>query len=99
MTEYFDIILQVCGSIAITGAAFTVIRKWIAPAIKLSKRVSDIEHKREKDFRTIQEVKELNGLLCRGMICLIEHEVTGNGIDKLKEVKTDMQDYLINRSS
>jgi len=99
MTEYFDIMLQVCGGIAITGAAFTVIKKWIAPAVKLSKRVSNIEHKQEKDFNTIREVKELNGLLCRGMICLIEHEVTGNGIDKLKEVKTDMQDYLIKRGS
>jgi len=97
--EYFDIILKICGAIAIIGAALAVVKKWIAPAIKLNKRVIDIESQQEKDSNTIKEIKELNGLLCRGMMCLIEHEVTGNGINNLKDVKADMQNYLIARSS
>ena len=97
--EYFDIILRICGAILVIGGALAVIKKWITPAVKLNKRVIDIEKRQDKDFKTLTEVKELNGLLCRGMICLIEHEVTGNGINDLKKVKVDMQDYLIARSS
>jgi len=97
--EYFDIILKACGAIAIIGTALAVVKKWISPAIKLNKRMLNIESQQKTDYQTIQEVKELNGLLCRGMICLIEHEVTGNGINDLKKVKVDMQNYLIERSS
>lgn len=90
-------ILAICGGIATIGGAWTAITKWIAPAVKISKRVSTIEHKQANDYESIKDIKETNQLLCKGMLCLMENAVTGNNIDRIKETKQEIQDYLIKR--
>lgn len=35
--------------------------------------------------------------MCRGMLALLNHEITGNSIDKLKDAQADMTDFLIQR--
>ena len=32
---------------------------------------------------------------CRGILALLNHEITGNSVDKLKKAKENMEDYLI----
>ena len=32
---------------------------------------------------------------CRGIIALLNHEITGNSVDKLKSAKEKMEDYLL----
>ena len=39
-----------------------------------------------------------NQMLCKSMLALLDHEITKNSIEKLKKVKTEMQNYLIEKS-
>ena len=99
MSVEWGFIIQILSAVVLIGAAGAVIVKFIAPAMRINARISEVERRQKIDYDTMTDMRKLSGLLCRGMMCLIEHEVTGNGIIKLKEVKEDMQDYLIKRGS
>lgn len=36
-------------------------------------------------------------IICKGMLALVEHEITGNSIEKLSLIKAEFQEYLINK--
>lgn len=68
-------ILLVCGTItAIGGAAAVVVKAIIKPLQKIS-----------KDIEQLERVSEGQIILMKSTASLMEHIITGNHIDKLKE--------------
>lgn len=90
----FELIVVIAGGIAAIGAAAAVIWGWLSPAVKLSRRVTKLEEKQEKDYKRFQTMDETQSLLCQGMIALIDNRITGNNIDGLKKTKQDMIKHL-----
>ena len=43
----------------------------------------------------VKRLEEGNKALCHGIFALLNHEVTGNSIDKLKRAESAMKNYLI----
>ena len=43
----------------------------------------------------VKKLEEGNKALCHGIFALLNHEVTGNSVDKLKKAETGMKNYLI----
>ena len=60
--ETIQTILAVCGGISVVGSAAAVIKKWIAPAVKLNDRVKILEEHDKNDFEAINDIKERDGL-------------------------------------
>lgn len=54
-------------------------------------RYQDIDHDRLKDLERGNEE------ICKCILALTDHELTGNGFDKLQKAKEEMQNYLIER--
>lgn len=50
----------------------------------------------DNDNRRIHKIEESNQLILRCMLDLINHEITGNGIEKMKKTRDELQDFLIN---
>ena len=101
ISELIDRLLAACGAISIFGGAFIVIRRWLNPAFKFRKRVDDLEKKQkaqemcnEGTNKLLEEIVNTNKLLCRSMIVLLDHSITGNGIENIKQVKSDLLNYL-----
>ena len=36
-------------------------------------------------------------MILQGLLVLINHDITGNGVDKLKETRDELNEYLINK--
>lgn len=85
------------GIITAAGGATGVIIKLLSPYHKLKKRVSRHDDLLENDNNRLKEIEESNRHICRAMLVLLDHEITGNSIEKLKSAKTEMQEYLIDR--
>ena len=49
------------------------------------------------DNRRLSEVEESNQMILRTLLVLINHEITGNGIEKMKQTRDELQDYLISK--
>lgn len=53
-------------------------------------RLESLEH-------SIQKLDEANGVLFRAMFAQINHEISGNGNDILRQSRDELQNYLTNR--
>lgn len=92
--ETLNFIMVVCGWLITLGGAGTVIYKLFHPAFKLKNRVDKLEINVEKDYKSIQEIRDMQSLLCQGMIALIDNRITGNNIEGLKKTKEAMIKHL-----
>ena len=107
LTIVFGGILALAGAITTIGNAVEKILK-ARRAIKapedrqndeiekIRERLNKIERKLENDKAAIQDSKECNHVLTKGMLALLEHGINGNNVDQMKEAKKDVNDYLIN---
>ena len=57
--EFVQTLLSICGAISIVGGAGAIIIKAVAPAFKLSKRVTQLEMYNEKDYKRLQSLEEM----------------------------------------
>jgi hypothetical protein len=87
--------LSVCGGISIVGGAIAVIWKVIKPAFGLTKKVEDIEKHQKSDYERIIEIDKMQKQQCKSLAALINHELTGNGIDELKKIRDDLLASII----
>lgn len=106
-------LLWVCGAIITIGGATAIISKWLTPVRVLRKDVDkkvDREEfdtlKREvelvkkyqiSDHKELQKVETGIEKICKCTLAITDHELTGNSVDKLREAKDEMQDYLIQK--
>lgn len=49
----------------------------------------------QSDLSDIKRLDESNRQLCKCMLALMDHEITGNSIDKLKKSRDDLNMFLI----
>lgn len=67
-----------------------------AKIAELEDRVKKVEVKLEKDKQQIDDIRESNHVLTKGMFALLEHGINGNNIQQMKDAKHDVEEYLIN---
>ena len=97
-------LLWICGTIAVIGGATAIISRWLNPFRELKKEVAEIkdrvttcEKRQSNDHNELDTVEVGIEKLCKCMLAITDHELTGNSIDKLREAKDELQDYLIKR--
>lgn len=61
-------------------------------------QVKENTDKLNKDYERISSIEETNRVLCECMLALLNHEITGNSIEKMKESRDKMEKYLIRKS-
>lgn len=94
MKEAIEVILFASGVIVAVGGATAVIVRWITPAIRFRERFNNMEREQCQVKEELKEVRAMSSLMCKGMLAILDHEVTGNSIDKLKSVKDELRNYL-----
>lgn len=90
-------IMHFCGIIAAIWGVVKIIKEIKKPSNDLKIQVEKHEKKLIKDDKRLEEIEEYNKAICKSLLALIDHEITGNGIDKLKVTKTELQNFLIER--
>lgn len=99
--------LLIIASVIITiGGAIAVIKKWIKES-KPSKHEEVLKKHDEEISKLKEKVAVLESTkrnqdkfveaICSSMLALLDHNINGNSIDKLKEAKEEMQEFLIHR--
>lgn len=100
-------ILALAGAVSTVGGAAEKIAKAVraakAPEQAQNKEIEDIknrlervERKLENDKIQIEDAKECNHVLTKGMLALLEHGINGNNIDQMRDAKNGVEAYLIN---
>lgn len=73
-----------------------------SPFKKLKGRVESLEQKKDNDYtrlgkieNKIDKMNDAEKIIMQSMVVLLNHEITGNGIDKLKEQREIVENFLI----
>lgn len=101
-------IIAVCALITAVGGAAIMLGKLRAPIRRIEERLDKLEERHEKDqagndeklrqdHKDIGMLNESNRHICECMMALMDHEITGNSVDRLREARNDMNSFLINR--
>ncbi len=94
ITETIQMILSICGGISIVGGAAAVIKKWIAPAVKLNERVEKLERHDERDYKALQEMRERDSLIMETLVTMLNAQISGNNVEQLKKTRDKLISYL-----
>ncbi len=64
---------------------------------ELKIKVEEHEVKLRHDNERLITIEDSTKMIMKGMSVLINHNLTGNGIDKMKEARDELQEFLINK--
>lgn len=99
--EYINTTMQIFGYITASGAAIGVVikafRAFRKPTDNNSRKlaeheeqIKDLKTKSYNDYQAILDMKSMQSSMCQALIAIIDHEITGNHIDGLKNTKKDL---------
>ena len=90
-------ILAVFTGLAVLIEGIKSIKYLFRPIQKLKQDVYRHEDIIIKELQRIDNVEQGSKVICNCMLAILDNQITGNRIDKLKLAKKDLQDYLIRK--
>lgn len=90
-------ILYVCGFIASVWGVIKIYKEWQKPKQDLKDMVLNHEKALKDNDDRLKEIELTDKLILQSLLVIINHDITGNGIDQLKNVRDDLQEFLINK--
>lgn len=90
-------IVFVCSLIASLWGVYKIVKEWRKPNEDLRATVNKHTSLLDVDNTRLKDVEESNKMILQCLLVIINHNITGNGIDKMKETRDMLQNYLIKR--
>ena len=90
-------ILAICTLVAAVFGVYKIWKEVRKPNTDLKEAVQKHTEYLANDDRRLKEVEQSNNMILQGLLVLINHDITGNGVDKLKETRDELNEYLINK--
>lgn len=90
-------IVGFCGLMAALYGLYKIVKELKKPNDDMKEEVERHKAMLESDNKRLKEIEESNKMVLQCLLVIINHDITGNGIDNLKEARDDLQDYLINK--
>lgn len=100
----WNVLLAFCAGIVCISGGLSVFAKLMHPFKKLRVRAEEHDRKIEQHDAEIKKLQdrytaanETDKIICKSLLVLLNHEITGNGIDKLKEQRDVLEQFLIDK--
>lgn len=90
-------ILYLCGFIAAVWGVWKIIKEVRKPNEDFKTLVKEHEEKIKEDENRLKEYEDTNQMVLKCLLAIINHEITGNGVDRMKKLRDDLNDFLIDK--
>lgn len=90
-------ILAFCGLVTALYGVWKIVKETKKPGDDLKETVERHSQILDKDNRRLKEVEESNQMILKCLYAILNHEITGNNVDKLTARRDELQEYLIDR--
>ena len=106
-------LLWLAAAIITVGGATAVISRWVAPVKKMRKdvdgkvdrveflalkeRFDQLESYQNIDHKKLQKIDTGQEQICECLLAIMDHELDGNSVDRLRAAKHNMETYLIQK--
>lgn len=98
--DFRSFVIVLAALVVFLGGILSLAKNWRdlrKPSADLENWRKETDSKLDRDNKRLTQLEEGNKALCQGMLALLNHEITGNSIEKLKKAQESMTTYLINR--
>ena len=107
MKDIWPVVLAAASAIVLLSNAVEKIVNAVkaakAPEQKQNDEIAEIKSRLDKvereirlDEKKLEDSKECNHVITKGVLALLDHGINGNNIDQMKEARSDVEKYLIN---
>ena len=90
-------LLVLAAAIVLIGNMAKTLGAWLNPIKKLVEDVEEHEAKIRNDDKRITQQENDMQMMLKCMLVLMNHDIDGNGVDKLKSTRDELQEYITNR--
>lgn len=74
-----------------------IVKEIKKPNDDLKTQVANHEELLKLDHDRLKDMETSNKMILQCLLVIINHDITGNCIDKMKEARDELQEYLINK--
>lgn len=90
-------IIWLCSFIGGLWGVVKMFKEIKKPNDDLKKEVKEHARKLASDNKRIEDIETSNHMILQSLFVIINHDITGNGIDKLKNQRDELQEFLSNK--
>ena len=90
-------ILAFCGLITALWGVYKIVKEIKKPNEDLKAKVDKHDRLLDDDNERLKDVEQSNKMILQCLLVIINHDITGNGIEKMKTCRDELQEYLINK--
>lgn len=90
-------ILAFCGFITAIWGVWKIVKELRKPNEDLKKQVEKHDDLLNTDNRRLKEIEDSNKMTLQCLLVIINHSITGNGVDKLRQTRDELQEFLIKK--
>lgn len=90
-------IIWFCGLVTAIYGVYKIVKELKKPSSDVKKKVEEHERILTSDDTRLKEIEESNKMMLQSLLVIINHNITGNGVDKMKEIRDQLQEFLINK--
>lgn len=91
------VVVAVMGFIVLLGNAIKTYKGWKAPVEDLKTWQKGVDDKLKNDNKRLETLEEGNRVICRGIMALLSHEISGNSDERLRKSLDEIQEYLLDK--
>ena len=90
-------ILAFCAFVTTLWGVWKIVKEIKKPNDDLKSTVARHDKLLDNDDKRLKEIENSNRMILQCLLVIINHDITGNGIEKMKTARDELQEYLINR--
>ena len=90
-------ILGFCALLTAIWGVWKIVKEIKKPNDDLKEKVTEHDMLLDNDDKRLASIEESNKMTLQCLLVIINHEITGNGIEKMKAARDELQEYLINK--
>ena len=90
-------ILAFCAFVTTLWGVWKIVKEIKKPNDDLKNTVTRHDKLLDNDDKRLKEIENSNRMILQCLLVIINHDITGNGIEKMKTARDELQEYLINR--
>ena len=90
-------ILGFCVFVTSVWGIWKIVKEVKKPNDDLKNTVDKHDILLDNDNRRLKEIEDSNKMVLQCLLVIINHDITGNGIEKMKEARDELQNFLITK--
>lgn len=90
-------IIWFCSFVAGLWTVWKIFKEIRKPNENLKSKVEKHDKLLDNDNKRLKEIETSNQMILRSLMTMINHEITGNGIEKMKQTRDELQEFLIKK--